>query len=111
MPPARRSQIDHDRPSHDRAVGFGITKPHSPALRMAKTTRPRPSAERPVPTRSSRTRPSGSASAIRRLRTRIAITTRTSPAKTQRHDRYVVKSPPMSGPAATAMAPADATSP
>ena len=39
------------------------------------------------------------------------MTIRTSPAKTQRHEAYVVNSPPMSGPAATAMAPADATNP
>jgi hypothetical protein len=35
----------------------------------------------------------------------------TSPANTKRHDRYVVKRPPIKGPAATAIAPADATSP
>ena len=35
----------------------------------------------------------------------------TSPAKTHRHERYVVTSPPMSGPAATAIAPAAATRP
>ena len=36
---------------------------------------------------------------------------RTSPANTHRHDAYVVNNPPMSGPAATAIAPADATKP
>ena len=35
----------------------------------------------------------------------------TSPAKTHRHDAYVVSSPPINGPAATATAPAAATSP
>ena len=39
------------------------------------------------------------------------MTIRTSPANTQRHEAYVVNNPPMSGPAATAIAPADATSP
>ena len=34
------------------------------------------------------------------------ITTRTSPAKTQRQEKYVVAMPPISGPTATAMAPA-----
>ena len=50
-------------------------------------------------------RPSGATSA------RIAATTITSPANTQRHDAYVVNKPPISGPAATAIAPADATRP
>ncbi len=39
------------------------------------------------------------------------MTMMTSPAKTQRHDAYVVNRPPISGPSATAMAPADATRP
>jgi hypothetical protein len=42
---------------------------------------------------------------------RIAITITTSPAKTQRHEKYVVQKPPISGPTATATAPAAATSP
>ena len=36
---------------------------------------------------------------------------RTSPTNTHRHDTYVVTTPPISGPAATAIAPAEATSP
>ena len=36
---------------------------------------------------------------------------RTSPAKTQRHEAYVVNTPPMSGPTATAIAPKAATMP
>ena len=55
--------------------------------------------------------PEGGASAILRLSNRMPRTTITSPANTSRHDRYVVKNPPMRGPAATAMAPAEATSP
>ena len=39
------------------------------------------------------------------------MTSTTSPANTQRHEAYVVSRPPMSGPAATAIAPAAATSP
>ena len=35
----------------------------------------------------------------------------TSPAKTQRHEKNVVAKPPISGPTATAMAPAAAISP
>ena len=38
-------------------------------------------------------------------------TSTTSPAKTQRHEKYVVQKPPISGPTATAIAPAAATSP
>jgi hypothetical protein len=38
-------------------------------------------------------------------------TSRTSPKKTRRQLQYVVTAPPISGPAATAIAPADATSP
>jgi len=39
------------------------------------------------------------------------MTTITSPANTSRHDKYVVNTPPISGPAATAIAAAAATSP
>jgi hypothetical protein len=42
---------------------------------------------------------------------RIARTTKTSPAKTHRQEKYVVAIPPMSGPTATAIAPAPITSP
>src|SRR5262249_9211971 len=75
------------------------------------TTHASPDADRTVPQRSSRTFFSGSASAIRRVIARIASTIRTSPANTQRQDQYVVNRPPISGPAATAIAPADATRP
>jgi hypothetical protein len=39
------------------------------------------------------------------------MTTMTSPANTQRHEKYVVAMPPISGPTATAMAPAPITKP
>src|SRR6185436_8292307 len=42
---------------------------------------------------------------------RIGSTITTSPAKTYRHVQFVVTMPPISGPAATAIAPAEATSP
>ena len=51
------------------------------------------------------------ASAILRVRRRMISTTTTSPAKTQRHEKYVVQNPPISGPTATAIAPAAATRP
>jgi hypothetical protein len=46
-----------------------------------------------------------------RVSARIATTITTSPAKTSRQVQYVVTAPPISGPAATAIAPAEATSP
>ncbi len=53
----------------------------------------------------------GGASATLRASTSMAATTKTSPTKTHRHERYVVTRPPISGPAATAIAPADITRP
>ena len=53
----------------------------------------------------------GGASATLRASTSMAATTKTSPTKTHRHERYVVTRPPISGPAATAIAPADITKP
>ena len=41
----------------------------------------------------------------------MPMTTTTSPKNTSRHEAYVVAAPPMSGPAATAIAPAAATRP
>ena len=78
---------------------------------MPYTTRPRPSADSTVPTRSSRAPSSAGVSAIRRASPRMMSTMRTSPTNTHRQDRYVVNRPPISGPAATAIAPAEATSP
>jgi hypothetical protein len=48
---------------------------------------------------------------IRRVEARIPSTISTSPANTHRQLRYVVNSPPMSGPTATATAPAAITRP
>jgi hypothetical protein len=39
------------------------------------------------------------------------MTITTSPANTHRHEKYVVQNPPISGPIATATAPAAATRP
>ena len=78
---------------------------------MPYTTRPRPSADSTVPTTSSRAPCSAGVSAIRRASPRTMSTMRTSPTNTHRQDRYVVNKPPISGPAATAIAPAEATSP
>ena len=56
-------------------------------------------------------RSSGGASWTRRARARIPTTTNTSPTNTQRHEKYVVAMPPISGPTATATAPAPITRP
>ena len=53
----------------------------------------------------------GSASVIRLLSRRIPSTRTTSPANTQRHEKYVVATPPISGPTAIATAAAAAISP
>src|SRR5262245_26595653 len=105
------SQITGESPSHSGAFGFGFTNPHEPERSTPYTTRPRPSADSAVPTRSSFTSFSAGASTILLARTRMTTTISTSPANTHRHDAYVVNRPPMSGPTATAIAPADATNP
>jgi hypothetical protein len=106
------SQTTGDRPSHSSPLGLGWIHPHVPDRKTANTTRASPRADRKVPTRSSRgeVSPRGSSSR-RRANATIPTTTITSPAKTHRQEAYVVSSPPMSGPAATAMAPAEATRP
>jgi len=86
------------------APGFGNTRPHSLERSTPKTARPRPSADSTAPKTSSCGRWSTGASSIRREKSRITITTSTSPANTHRHDAYVVASPPISGPTATATA-------
>ncbi len=109
--PARTSHTVGERPAHEGPSGFGWIQPHSLERRTPKTRSASPSAERTAPTRSSCGRFSVGASAIRRVSSRIASTISTSPAKTQRQEKYVVKKPPISGPSATAIAPAAATSP
>ena len=74
-------------PAHEGPSGFGCTQPHSLVRSTPKTSRPRPSAESTAPTMSSCGRSSTGASAIRRAKMRITITSRTSPAKTQRHEK------------------------
>jgi hypothetical protein len=64
-----------------------------------------------MPTTSSFGRTPGGSSTMPRARIRIAITMNTSPTKTYRQLQYVVKRPPISGPTATATAPAAETSP
>jgi hypothetical protein len=109
--PARISHNVGDTPSHDGPSGFGWTQPHSPDRRTPKTARPRPVADSTTPIRSRRKRPSGGASCILRVSARMPSTITTSPAKTSRQVQYVVTRPPINGPAATAIAPAEATRP
>ncbi len=85
--PPRTSQIVGDSPAHDGPSGLGWIQPHSPERRTPKTRSPRPNAERTAPTTSSCGRSSTGASAIFRVRSRIASTTTTSPAKTQRQEK------------------------
>ena len=88
-----------------------MIQPHVPDLRTPKTAIASPEAESTTPTTSSLGRFRTGSSSILRASTRIASTITTSKAKTRRHERYVVKRPPISGPTATAIAPADMTSP
>ena len=100
-----------DRPNHSGASGLGCTQPHVPERKTPKTNSASPLADSSVPTRSRCGRVAGGVSAMRRATNKMTATMTTSPANTQRHEKYVVTSPPMSGPAATAIAPADATMP
>src|SRR5436190_8204965 len=109
--PARTSHTVGESPAQDGAPDFGWIQPHSPERRIPKTSRPSPSADSTAPTMSKRGRLSRGASAILRVKRRMTITSTTSPAKTQRHEKYVVQNPPISGPTATATAPAAATRP
>src|SRR5262249_53867185 len=105
------SQIVGDTFPHDGAPLFGWIQPHALERRTPKTSIPSPTAERTTPTTSIFGRSVDGASAIFRATARIARTTTTSPANTQRHEKYVVQKPPMGGPTATATAPAAATRP
>jgi len=100
-----------EKPAHDGPPLFGWNQPHSLERRTPKTSIASPVAERTAPTTSRRGRFSGGASEILRAKTRITATSTTSPAKTQRHEKYVVQKPPTSGPTATAIALAAATIP
>ena len=109
--PASISQMVGERPAHEGPSTVGWIQPHSADRRTPKTRAPRPSAESTAPTTSSCGRSSTGASAIRRVMSRMTSTSTTSPAKTHRQEKYVVQKPPISGPTATATAPAAATSP
>src|SRR5262245_39023270 len=109
--PANINQSVGDMPPQDGPPGFGWNQPQTLERRIPKTSSASPSAESAAPIRSSFGRVSTGASAILRARTRMPSTRTTSPANTQRHEKYVVQKPPISGPTATATAPAAATMP
>jgi hypothetical protein len=109
--PLVMNTIVGETPPTEGPPGFGSTKPHSLDRSTPNTARPRPSADSTAPKTSSCGRGSTGASTILRESSRITITTSTSPANTHRHEAYVVASPPISGPTATATAPAAATNP
>ena len=111
VPPASTSHTVAETPNNEGAPGLACTQPQALERSTPKTNKPRPAAESTVPTRSRWGRCVGGASATLRASTSMAATTRTSPTKTHRHERYVVTRPPISGPAATAIAPADITRP
>jgi hypothetical protein len=108
--PARISQITMDTPASEGAPGLARTRPHTPTRRTPNTVRKRPAIDSPAPTKSNEI---GSAlmSCSRRRKMRITNTITTSPTNTHRHDANVVTAPPISGPAATPMAPAAAIRP
>jgi hypothetical protein len=107
----RMSQITGERFSHSGAFGFGMINPQVPERSTPNITKAKPSADSRVPTRSRRTASSAGVSPILRAKARMITTTSTSPTNTHRHEAYVVNRPPMRGPAATAIAPAEATRP
>src|SRR4030095_12092484 len=104
--PARISQTTGDRPRIEGPSSFGLIAPHSEENRTPKTTSPMPSAQSSDPSRSRWGRSSTGVSAIRRPSSTMPAPTQTSPANHPRPDRYVVASPPISGPTAIAIAPA-----
>ena len=78
--------------------------PHVPDRNRPYTIKPSPNADSTVPTTSSVTPSSAGVSAMRFVKARMPMMAITSPTNTQRHEKYVVATPPMRGPAATATA-------
>src|SRR6266566_1268084 len=109
--PARISHATSDRPKSVGASSFGVIHPQTLERNTPKTASPSPRTERMEPTKSRRCCSVDGASWMRRDRTRITKAITTSPTKTYRQDAYVVKAPPISGPRATAIAPAAAIVP
>ena len=105
----------HDRrQSRDRRArrAWRCTQPHSLERRTPNTIMPEAD-HRQQPIRPGRGAPCAGGNVVdaSRSTTRMTRTITTSPAKTYRQDAKVVTAPPISGPAATAIAPAAATRP
>jgi hypothetical protein len=84
-----------------------MIQPYVPACRMPTTTKNRPAADSTAPRRSNfGFGPCTPGSTIRRLRTRIAPTTRACTTNDTRQLVVVVMRPPISGPAAAPIPPA-----
>ena len=109
--PPRISQSTGDIPNIDGPPWAGRIQPHSEERSTPKTTSPMPNAQSSEPSRSRWDRTLTGASVTRRANRKMPAPSTTSPAKTHRHDAYVVASPPISGPTATAIAAAAPTRP
>ena len=109
--PTRMNHTTKDMPRTDGAPSAGRIQPQSDERSTAMITKPIAAAHRIEPNQSSTGWSSLGASAILRAKNKITTPTSTSPAKTHRHDAYVVASPPINGPTATAIAPAAPTRP
>ena len=98
-----------ENPSGSMGESMGLTQPHVLDCSTPSTIRPRPDADRIVPTKSSRGMGVGRAASWISLDiARMASTRTTSPTKTTRQDSSVVAQPPRIGPIAM---PAPATPP
>jgi hypothetical protein len=82
-----------------------------PDFKTPNTSADRPATDSTAPMKSKCTRTAGGVSWTLRSAAKIPITITASPTKTHRHEAKVVTAPPMSGPAATAIAPAAAIIP
>ncbi len=109
--PPMTSQTTGEVPRSCGCPGLAFTKPQVPDCRTPNTSRDSPTIDNSAPITSNRTRPAGGASLTLRSAAKMTATITTSPTKTHRHDANVVTAPPMSGPAATAIAPAAAIIP
>ena len=105
------SQTTGEVPSSSGPPGFAFTKPQVPDFRTPNTSRDSPATDSSAPIRSKRARTAGGVSWTLRSAAKMPITITASPTNTHRHDAKVVTAPPMSGPAATAIAPAAAIIP
>ena len=93
-----------EKPAMVNGGSIGSISPHELALTRASTTRPIASADSATPTKSNRLfagrrAPSPICRTSGRIATRMMMV---SAPNTQRHEKYVVTQPPMSGPAAAA---------